>query len=264
MTNLLSAVKKGAENGCDELVLSGGEPTLEPERIIELLKLAESLNYQKYIIQTNGAGLATNHKLVAFLDSLARNKDLHISFSVHGCDSKTHDLMSRKKGAFETLMKAFYNISQSNCKIYTNTVITTVNVNQLDSIAEMLLAFKPDFMQFSMLHLETPTELSVSMSDSVRAVKRLGKKYDLKLIKTEGIPYCLLHGMECCVGESFWPNILDLYNSDNKYFSDFKQLDYGMRKKLQDCTKCIFNSICMGVWKEHYEEFCSFNIHPIC
>ena len=53
LDGMMKAVLKGSEKGCDELVLSGGEPTLYPEFIIELISHAEAWGYKKYIIQTN-------------------------------------------------------------------------------------------------------------------------------------------------------------------------------------------------------------------
>ena len=54
-----------------------------------------------------------------------------------------------------------------------------------------------------------------------------------------------------------------IINDMNDYMSDFKQLDYGMRSKMENCDKCIMNKICMGVWKEHFEEFSNMRIHAI-
>ena len=260
--SLKKAVLQGKEEGCNELVLSGGEPTLVPDTLIELISLANINGYETFIIQTNGTGLATNEKLISFLDTLGKSKNICISFSVHGHSAALHDDLSRKEGAFQTLKKALSNVSKTSCGIYTNTVVTSKNIAYLSEIADFILSFNPKIMQFAMLHLDSPTELTVSLLDSVNAVKKLGTKINLDILKTEGIPYCLMRKMEKCVGESFWPNTLDLYN-DNKYLKNFKQLDFGMRKKKFECKKCIFDEICMGVWNEHFAEFSKLNTKSI-
>lgn len=263
LAGMKNAVKQGRKNGCNELVISGGEPTTIPDTIIDLMGLAEQLGYEKYIIQTNGSGLAENYKLVDFLNSIAQNKEVCISFSVHGHTAEIHDKMSRREGAFDSIIKGIKNISETKCNIYTNTVISSMNVGTLSEIAKVIMPYKPVVMQFSMMHLATSTELSVSLKDSVCAVHRIRNLVDLKILKTEGIPYCLMYGMEECVGESCWPSTLDIYNKDNKYMNNFKQVDYGMRRKSAFCEKCIMNKICMGVWAEHYEEFYNLGINPI-
>ncbi len=261
--SLKKAILRGSENGCNELVLSGGEPTLFPEYIMGLISLAESLGYKKYIIQTNGVGLSDNEELISFLDSIAQNTEVCLSFSIHGHMAEIHDDLSGKSGAFKSLITAINRISKTHCRIYTNTVINARNIMDLKNVATLLRQYNPEIMQFSMMHLKERSPLAVSLADSVKAIKELKGIVSLDVLKTEGIPYCLLYGMEQCVGESAWPTILDLYNKENDYMNDFKQLDYGMREKLEDCEICIMNKICMGVWAEHFEEFSDIGIHPI-
>lgn len=263
LEGMKSAIKKGYENGCEELVISGGEPTIVPQNIIELVLLAEELGYKKYIMQTNGNGLAENKDLLNFLHSIAKNKEFCISFSIHGSNAEIHDKMSGMSGAYDKLIKAMNNVLKTNCKIYTNTVISSLNIKNLKEIAKLLLPYNPEIIQFSMMHLSEPNELSVSLIDSVYAIRELKGIVDTNILKTEGIPYCLLYGMEKCVGESCWPNTLDLYNKQDNYMENFKQLDHKMRSKLSFCSKCIMDSICMGIWSEYVEEFSNLGIKPI-
>lgn len=263
LESLKKAVFQGHKNGCNELVLSGGEPTLYPKYIIELISFAVTLGYEKYIIQTNGYGLSTCEELVSFLDHVAKTTEVCLSFSVHGHNADIHNELSGNPNAFRSLTDAINKASKTHCRIYTNTVINAYNVDYLNDVATLIAPYQPDIMQFSVMHLKEQSELSVSLADSVQAIKKLKDIVSLNVLKTEGVPYCLLYGMEQCVGESAWPTVLDLYNKDNDYMSDFKQLDYGMRSKMESCKKCIMNKICMGVWKEHFEEFSNMGIHPI-
>ena len=263
LAGMMNAVLMGSKQGCDELVLSGGEPTLFPEYIIELLSYAETLGYKKYIIQTNGYGFAKHEKLNSFVEDESKKAEICISFSVHGHTEEIHDDLSSRKGAFLDLIAGMQRISRTQCKIYTNTVVNSKNINKLRDIARLVKSYNPDIMQFSTMHLKEKSELSVSFTDTVKAIKELRKEVNLNVLRTEGVPYCCLHGMEQCVGESAWPTKLDLYNKDNDYMSDFKQIEHGMRKKMDGCKRCILNEICMGVWSEHYDELCNMGIHPI-
>lgn len=262
--SMKQAVLQGSRNGCNELVLSGGEPTLFPKYIVELMSLAELLGYKKYIIQTNGYGLSKSKELISFLNEMAVKTEICLSFSVHGHTAEIHNGLSRNPEAFAILMDAIKNILNTHCKIYTNTVINARNIGHLKDIAVLLLKYNPEIMQFSVMHMkEKGSPLSVTFTDSVRAIKELQGIVNPDVLKTEGVPYCCLYGMEQCVGESAWPTTLDLYNKDNDYLSDFSQLEYGMRNKMENCNKCLMNKICMGVWSEHYEEFSNMGIRPI-
>ena len=261
---LLREVEDGYRRGCRELVLSGGEPTLCLDTLRDVMKRADEVGYQKYIIQTNGSGFADCADLAPIIGEFARKVDVAVSFSIHGHTAQIHDEMSRTSGAFEKLMCAIHRVwAEGNCSIYTNTVMSRTNLPWLRDLALMLLPFQPEIMQFSMMHLKQPGPLSTGLLEATSAVRALGDIVDLSILRTEGIPYCLLYGMETCVGESYWPNILDLYNRDSELMTDFNQLGHGMRWKKPDCHACLMDEICMGIWREHAEEFSRLGIHPI-
>lgn len=263
LNGILDAVKRGYNAGCRELVISGGEPTLFPNIIKSIMSYAEELGYTKYIIQTNGSGLSNNIQLVEFLDSIANKKEVCISFSMHGHTSIIHDTMSRTEGAFEKLMVAMNNVKETKCHIYTNTVMSKLNIGYLKEIADLSLGFGSKIIQFSMMHLEETNDMTTSLLESSMEIRQVAKLVGHDVLKTEGIPYCLMHNIETCVGESYWPNKLDLYNKENDYMPAFNQLEDGMRWKAKSCTDCIMNEICMGIWKEHKTEFENAGIKPI-
>lgn len=261
---LLREVEDGYRRGCRELVLSGGEPTLRPDTLRRVMERADEVGYQKYIIQTNGSGFADHGDLVSILGKFSKRADVCVSFSVHGHTAQIHDEMSRTPGAFEKIMRAIRRIrDEVGCGIYTNTVMSRTNLPWLQELASMLLSFQPEIMQFSMMHLKQPGPLSTGLLEAANAVRTLDGVVDRSVLRTEGIPYCLMYGMETCVGESYWPNTLDLYNRDSELMTDFDQLGHGMRWKQSDCRNCLMDKICMGIWREHAEEFSRSGARPI-
>lgn len=263
VNGLINAIVDGRSRGCKELVISGGEPTLLPDVLEKALALASDLGYTKFIIQTNGSGLSNNSDLVQFLKEFSTLNDVCISFSIHGANAELHDRLCAKKGAFEKLIDGMRKISDTHCGIYTNTVISRLNIMNLQEIAELILPFRPKVLQFSMMHVTVPLNISTGLMEAVRAVRAMATIVPHEILRTEGIPYCLMHGAESCVGESFWPDKLDLYNKDGDYRSDFRQLDVGMRWKSTGCKKCVMDEVCMGIWKEHAQEFERAGIRPI-
>lgn len=262
LSNLLNTVEKGRRNGATELVLSGGEPTLYTEKFFKCLDLADSLGYEKYIIQTNGYGIATDESLIKFLAVLSKRRDVVISFSVHGANHKTHDELSSSAGAFDKLILAMKKIfEQTSCNIYTNTVVTKKNIDELQDIADLVKNFKPEIIQFAMMHANGLEHLSTSLKETALTIRKLNVSRDV--LKTEGIPFCFMYGLEECVGESYWPEVLDIYNRDDNYFANFNQLEHGMRWKADFCKDCLLNVICAGIWTEHRSEFLTSNVHPI-
>lgn len=263
LDGLIKAVENGRNNGCNELVISGGEPTLYPDNIVRIMSLAEQMGYEKFIIQTNGSGLANNNNLLEFLNTLSKKKEVCISFSIHGHCAEIHDKMSSCDGAFDLLINAMCNIHHSSCKLYTNTVVSSFNIHYLKDIVNLVIKYDPEIIQFSMMHLDEPSILSTGLVETVSAIHKLKDDVSGNVIRTEGIPFCLMYGMEECVGEAYWPELLDLYNKNDDYMKNFRQLDYGMRWKSTACSQCIMNEVCAGVWKEHKNEFLNSGAHPI-
>ena len=234
LNNLLATIEKGYRNGARELVLSGGEPTLHEEKFLKCLDAADNIGYEKYIIQTNGYGIAVGESILNFISDLSKRRDVAISFSIHGANSKTHDELSSSVGAFDRLIFAMKKIfEETSCCIYTNTVVTRRNLNELQDIVDLVRAFKPEIIQFAIMHAPDLENLSVGLKEIALAIRKLNVSRDV--LKTEGIPYCFMYGLEKCVGESYWPEVLDIYNRDDNYFANFSQLEQGMRWKADFC-----------------------------
>lgn len=256
---LLKAVDYGYERGCRSLILSGGEPTLLPDTVIKTIEHANKLGYESYTIQTNGSGLSEKNSLFHFLKDVADEKQLSISFSIHGPNRHIHDAISSRCGAFDSLLQAIENISTSTkATIYTNSVISAPNINLLRDIATLLGRYRIQLIQFAVMHSEQTDDFSVGLLPSVNAVHKLTDIVSRDVLRTEGIPYCLMYGYEECVGESYWPTNLDLFNNDDDYMCDFDQSSSGMRKKASFCSPCVMNEICVGSWAEHYEELLKY------
>jgi len=256
---LLKAIDYGYKRGCRALVLSGGEPTLLPDVVIKTIEYAKQLGYENYTIQTNGSGLSEKNSLFHFLKELADEAQLSISFSIHGPNKHIHDAISSRSGAFESLLKAIDGIStNTQASIYTNSVISAPNINLLCDIVTLLERYRIQVMQFAVMHSDQSNNFSVGLLPSAKAVHTLTGIVSVDVLRTEGIPYCLMYGYEECVGESYWPANLDLFNKDDDYMCDFDQSSSGMRKKPSFCSQCVMDKICVGSWAEHYKELLEY------
>ena len=262
LENLLSTIEKGYQNGARELVISGGESTLHEEKFFACLTAAERCGYEKFIIQTNGYVIAAGKSIAKFLADFSRRRDVAISFSIHGAKGKTHDELSSSVGAFDNLLLAMKKIFQeTSCAIFTNTVVTRKNLRELQEIVNLVKTFEPEIIQFAMMHAAGLENLSVGLKETALAIR--GLKVNREVLKTEGLPFCFMYGLEECVGESYWPEVLDIYNRNDNYFANFNQLEHGMRWKADFCKDCLMNNICAGIWAENKPEFLRLKIRPI-
>ncbi len=250
LDGLLKTLEDGYLQGCRMLVISGGEPTLYPQKVIKIVERALSLGYAKFTIQTNGSGI--NGSLADFLN---QTKEVSISFSVLGANEKTHDKATGTVGSFKKLISGIKATSK-NCQIITNTVISKFNIQELSDIVELVLPFSPTIMQFSIMHTQYDVNY-VGLIKSVKAIKTLADSNIINsdMLRTEGITPCLLKGFEKCIGENYWPQKLDIYNHNNSNIFRLNQLESNMRFKANFCKNCLFDQICHGVWIETKDEF---------
>ena len=175
LEELKYAVSNGYDRGCRSIILSGGEPTYDEDKLISILNYAVEIGYEKFIIQSNGYGLIDiDSELFKLIKTISDNYNFSISFSVLGASADTHNKATGNNDSFYRLMKSIENISlYTNANIYTNTVISSLNINELKDIIDMVIPFKPTIMQFSVMHIEDDNKYSVGLLETVKAINSI-------------------------------------------------------------------------------------------
>lgn len=85
-------VKIAKKRGYYMLRVSGGEPTISRNHLLQLLELVEQTGYT-FILETNGILIGTNKK---YAKELSKYSNIHVRVSIKGC---TPDEFSRLTGA---------------------------------------------------------------------------------------------------------------------------------------------------------------------
>ena len=85
-------VKIAGKRGYDMLRVSGGEPTIGREHLLQLLELVEQTRYT-FILETNGILIGADKK---YAQELSKYSNLHVRVSIKGC---TPNEFSRLTGA---------------------------------------------------------------------------------------------------------------------------------------------------------------------
>ena len=256
----ISALKKSRQLGAKNLTISGGEPTLHP-KIIEITKLARSLGFEHIQLQSNGRRLAQ----INYLKKLANAGIDEFGLSLHGHDAKTQDRITGRSGSFQQTIRAIENIRLlfgPNPPLSVNCVITPENYKRLADIGCLLLNLDVSSIKFSYLHgtgraadllkpgqWPSKSQILPYLIQSIQLIEELGKPYTTLAI--EAIPPCLLPGSESYCSDIVIRPILVL-NSDGSIEKFFTGQD---RSKRSECSECIYDSTCLGPWKEYPEEF---------
>ena len=126
-------LEEGRQSGCRRVVLSGGEPTINPE-FLEIVIKAKELGYRHIQVITNGRMFAYQ----AFLNEAVKGGMVEATFSMHGHNSRLHDKQTQVSGSFLQSLTGLVNALKTK-KLIVNMDIVVNKTN---------IAYLPDILRF--------------------------------------------------------------------------------------------------------------------
>ncbi len=242
----------------EELVISGGEPTLFKE-LRELAQTAREGGAKKIALQTNAVTCADWKFAKRVLDA-----GIDQAFvSLHAGDEELSLKMGGRKGDFEKTLAGIDNLAKGAAEVFLNCVIQELNYRGL-----------PEFVRWGKKRFNIAKNSNVQFCfsfiavyddapnpEQMRFVPKLTevKPYLLKAItpladegiqiyglNTQcGIPRCILDG-----DERFY---IDL--AEAKDFKDFV--------KKPSCAKCVYDNYCFGIRKQYFRHYGGDEFKPV-
>jgi len=253
--DLLGRLRKGRESS-DELVLTGGEPTLHP-RVLELVTAAKELGYEQIQVQTNGRRLA----YPSFVDALVTAGVTEFSPALHGPTAEVHDALTRAPGSFRQTVAGIRYLASRRLPIVSNSVVVRGNLPHIPALVDLLGRLGAGQAQLAFVH---PVGTAYALFDQVvprlpdfveplRRSKTIARRYGMVLV-TEAVPFCFLPDMYELAVEDRIPEttVIDL---------DGAPFDYGAWRPAEGkahgppCERCTMRLRCEGPWREYPEKF---------
>jgi len=268
IANLLTKYKS---KGFEHVTFTGGEPTMNPD-FLTILKIAKNLGYRTYVT-SNGYCFQSQsfcRKVLPYINELC--------FSIHGHNSKIHNLHTQNKNSFSWLKKAIGNIVEIDYSLYliANIVITRYNINYLKEIFQFLEKynkfkhilisnFAPDGNALHNFH-----KITIPLSEVKKAVSELIEisKSDSMCIRFFGIPACILGKFMICSNDFYWDSRLTIerekfHDGHIRFKSTKSYFPVRDRIKTKKCAKCILKKRCGGIFEKYYREFGDRELEPI-
>ncbi|MFH1510414.1 MAG: radical SAM protein [Candidatus Woesearchaeota archaeon] len=252
----LSDIKKDLElarNNCEEVVFTGGEPTIRSD-ILDLVRFAKSLGYTQIQIQSNGRRFA----YPGFCRQIIASGATEFAPALHGHSPKLHDFLTGSTGSFDQTVAGIKNLKSLGQRVITNTVIVKPNYRYAENIAELLVSLRVDQYQLAFVHpighaMKNYDSIVPSVSLAAPFVQR-GLQVGIGLgmsVMAEAMPFCTMNGYESYVSELVIP---DTEIRDLQYDPDYKKTRKTEGKqKFSQCKSCIYDGSCEGPWKEYPE-----------
>ncbi|MCM1339041.1 MAG: radical SAM protein [Muribaculaceae bacterium] len=270
---IIRLIEELADQGCQNIVFTGGEALLRREFPLFLEK-AKGLNLE-IILMTNG--LLLNDSTINILKLF----DLSLGISLDGADAKTHDSIRGVDGLFDHIVKIIPKLKKAGIYTVISTTVMQSNFDKLDKIKDLLLKLKVNAWQLQVLKpCERVTDSELLTEDQyyklaqkiVEYRKKFGKKmmiyeadcigYNSKL--TEGLYIKEWRGCECGIfsvsisSDGSVKGCPNMNNSEGnlndktfeEIWQDHNSFAYNRRPDLSNlptyCKECEHKYVCRG------------------
>jgi len=262
----LDELENVRKKGFDQIVVTGGEPTIRPDLPVMLQK-ARDLGFAIQM-QTNGR----NFTNLDFAREISRIAPISYCIALHGPNAAIHDHITQKSGSFEETVQGIKNLLELKQKVSGKIVISKLNAEHLEATARCLLD-----LGVSYLMLAFPHACGNARRYFFQVVPRYSEIRDqlfktLKLarmrnrpITVEAVPFCLLGEYVHC-GELYLLQEGESYLQ--QYGDQVKERNWKLqriegKRKFSVCPACRFDAICEGPWKEYPENYGEEEFLPV-
>jgi MoaA/NifB/PqqE/SkfB family radical SAM enzyme len=239
----------------DDLIISGGEPTIYPKLLNYIRHAKQVCKYKRISLTTNAALLYSKENAIKLIENGVDS--FLVSFS-HG-EGALFDAIVKKEGTFLRVVKGIRNVKELGKEVRINAVVHKLNYKKLPQIVRFFISLGVDAIQLSYIN---PVGTSV-----------VGAKSFLAIPYNEAMPF-----IEQSFDAAHELNFTDLYIenipicaapkliakiSDLKKPEENKEYYNRAKYKPSACSRCSFVDICDGPWKAHLEHFGESELHPI-
>jgi radical SAM protein with 4Fe4S-binding SPASM domain len=180
--------------------LTGGEPTLHPE-FFEIVAYIEKAGISHSIFTTGCYDRFDAERLFATYEGCKHFGSFLIS--LHGADSRQHELFTRRKGSFDEACKYIKQATSRGLVVVTNSVLTSHSANSIESIACLSKSLGAKAALFERLFTKDG-ELEPSETELVSAIAEVEKLRTDKGLNTVSA---------FCLPRCFHPTVKDTIKS---------------------------------------------------
>lgn len=228
-------------HGTTSIGLTGGEPTLYGNRLIELIQ------YASYTIPSMRIDLLTNGKRfsdLAYARKLAsvRHQNLLICIPLYSCVPEQHEFVVQCNGAFDPTIEGILNLKETGAKVQVRIVLHRETIPTLLKTAQFIAMNLRFIDEVALMGLETIGFAKANL-DSLwvdpYSYKQVVKE-SVQLLADYGIPVYLFNQQLCLISPEVEPHYV-------KSISDWKNDFVGV------CAQCSRRHECGGFFSSNVD-----------
>lgn len=263
-----------SHRGAEEVCFTSGEPTTRPD-LPDFIALAKELGYGRISMMTNGRRLGH----LPYAGALVKRGLNRVYISIHGHEKALHEGLTRTPDSFEQTvagLRAAAKLAPFGVELHTSTVVTRRNLPHLGAIYRFLRSLGVHQVVFNVMQANGrahtffdqlfPRYTEIA-ADFRRALAEVGEPkpmaflVDIPLCTTEGVPDFNRGYVEKYRHFDLDSRVEMPVEEREKRRAGGKgkgltlvtraDLDGAERVKRAECSRCRYDAVCEGVWKNY-------------
>ena len=130
LTEFLSVIGQFAELGGQSLLITGGEPLLQKEKLYAIIKEARNQKIDRILINTNGTLITPKDA------SLFKENNINVGVSLDGATSETHEFI-RGKASYEKALMGIRALRSADVNVVKGTTLMKPNLHEAADIIRL-------------------------------------------------------------------------------------------------------------------------------
>jgi len=237
--------------GEEQLGISGGEPTLYREGLLQILSKAKEVLPEKSLHLLSNGRLLHDKSWISDLRQV-NHPQLTWGIPLYADNARDHDHVVQAPGAFSETVQGIYNLARANQRIEIRVVLSRLTTPRLPELAHFIFRNMPFVEHVALMGIENMglakkhyEELWIDPVDYQEELSQAAHFLDARgvAVSVYNLPLCTLR-----------PSLMPLYRQS---ISDWKNLF------IDTCQSCAGITRCAGFFKSHSARWQSRGIHSL-
>ena len=221
-------------NDLEYLVITGGEPTLNPSLFLEAMEcVRKKFPYTNVLLLTNGRSFSNRSFFEQTYQRLPNQ--FRVAIPIHGANAADHDAITQAEHSFEQTMQGIQRFLRASVPVEIRIVVTKANAGSLLAIAELISRQFPQCLCVNFIGLEPRgncaknfDQVFIPYADSFQASRPA-----IDHLLACGINVGLYNYPLCHIDKSYWSLACQSISGYKNVF-------------LEACDACAVKNICAG------------------
>jgi sulfatase maturation enzyme AslB (radical SAM superfamily) len=225
----------------DNIILYGGEPTLRND-LLSIITAAREKGYRRIKLVTNGRSFSNVH----YLQQVIKSGASLFEITLWGSNPNLHEYLSRTPGSFWETIHGLENLSEIPHDKFVCTRIPVCKENLSDIENIVMTALNTGAHRIILSNQDQNLSVQSAFPHIANAINI--SIFNRVWILTEGIPFCLMQGLEQHISEIYtgWDTIYQRMHQKNK-----------------ECVECIYEDLCPGPDVRYVKQFGKREFSPV-